>query len=68
MEGHSLGGACGHSKAQELFLFPHQRKLCTEGLLGRHPLGNAWDRENTARITHDNYCTPAHTYLFISFM
>ena len=39
MGGHSLGGACGHIKAHGLSLFPHQRKLCTEGLLGRHALG-----------------------------
>ena len=36
---YSLGGACGHIKAHGLSLFPHQRKLCTEGLLGRHALG-----------------------------
>ena len=39
MGGHSLGGACGHSKTYELSLFPLQRKLCSEGLLGRHALG-----------------------------
>ena len=41
--GHSLGGACGHIKVHihvcGLSLFPHQRKLCTESLLGRHALG-----------------------------
>ena len=37
--GHSLGGACGHIKAHRLSLLPHQRKLCAEGLLGRHALG-----------------------------
>ena len=43
--GHSLGGARGHIKAHGLSLFPHQRKLCTEGLLG---LGYA--RKNTIYI------------------
>jgi hypothetical protein len=37
--GHSLGGACGHIKAFGLSLFPHQRKFCIDGLLGRHALG-----------------------------
>ena len=37
--GHSLGGDCGHIKAYGLALFPHQRELQTEGLLGRHALG-----------------------------
>ena len=37
--GHSLGGACDHNKAHGLFLLPHQRKFCTEGLFGRHALG-----------------------------
>ena len=37
--GHSLGGASDHNKAHGLSLFPHQRKLCIEGLLGRHALG-----------------------------
>ena len=35
---HALGGVCGHNNAYGLSLFPHQRKLCTEGLLGRHAL------------------------------
>ena len=39
MGGHSLSGACGHSKTYEISLFPHQRKLSSEGLLGRHALG-----------------------------
>ena len=29
---HSLGGTSDHNKAQELSLFPHQKRLCTEGL------------------------------------
>ena len=29
---HSLGGASDHNKAEELSLFPHQKRLCTEGL------------------------------------
>ena len=36
--GHGLGGAHGHIKAHGFSLFPHQRKPCTEGLLGRHAL------------------------------
>ena len=41
MGGQNLGGARGHSKTYmyELSLFSHQRKLCSEGLLGRHALG-----------------------------
>ena len=35
----TLGGACGHNKAYGLSLFPYQRKLCIEDLLGRHALG-----------------------------
>jgi hypothetical protein len=35
----SRGGACGHNKAYGLPLFPHQKELRTEGLLGRHALG-----------------------------
>ena len=34
-----MGGARAHIKAQGLSLVPHQRKLCTEGLLGQHALG-----------------------------
>ena len=37
--GHSLGGARGHIKAHGLSPFPHQRKLCTEGLLALGMLG-----------------------------
>ena len=37
--GPTLGGASDHNKAHGLFPFPHQRKSCTEGLLGRHALG-----------------------------
>ena len=33
-----MGGAIGHIKAITLLLFPHQRKICTEGLLGRYAL------------------------------
>ena len=36
--GQNLGGATGHIKAIILLPFPHQRKVCTEGLLGRHAL------------------------------
>ena len=36
--GHGLGRACGHIKAFGVSPFPHQRKFCTEGLLGRHTL------------------------------
>ena len=36
--GHTLGGGCGHIKAFGISLFTHQRKFCTEGLLGRHAL------------------------------
>ena len=32
--GHGLGVACGHIKALGLFPFPHQRKICAEGLQG----------------------------------
>ena len=35
MGGHGLGVACGHIKAFGLFPFPHQRKLCAEGLQDR---------------------------------
>ena len=38
MGGCGLGVACGHIKAFGLFPFPHQRKICTEGLQGRHAL------------------------------
>ena len=31
-----MGMACGHIKAFSLFPFPYQRKICTEGLQGRH--------------------------------
>ena len=34
--GRGLGVACGHIKAFDLFLFPHQTKICSEGLQGRH--------------------------------
>ena len=34
-----MGGACDHNKAHGLSLFPHQSKICTKGLLGRHALG-----------------------------
>ena len=33
-----MGVACGHIKGFGLFPFPHQRKLCAEGLQGRHAL------------------------------
>ena len=36
--GHDLGGACSHIKALGFSPFPHQKKVCTEGLLGRHAL------------------------------
>ena len=36
--GHSWGMAYGHNKAFDLFPFPHQRKICSEGLQGRHTL------------------------------
>ena len=36
---HTLGGVCGHNKAYGLSLFPHQREICPEVLLGRHALG-----------------------------
>ena len=32
------GMACGHIKDLGLLPFPHQRKICTQGLLGRHAL------------------------------
>ena len=35
---HGLGVVCGHIEAFGLFPFPHQRKICTEGLQGRHAL------------------------------
>ena len=38
MGGHGLGVAYGHIKAFGLFPFPHQRKVCVEGLQGRHAL------------------------------
>ena len=38
MGGHGWGVAYGHIKASSLFPFPHQRKICTEGLLGRYAL------------------------------
>ena len=34
----NLGGVTDHIKAITLLPFPHQRKVCTEGLLGRHAL------------------------------
>ena len=33
-----LGRVCGHIKAFEFLPFPHQRKIYTEGLLGRYAL------------------------------
>ena len=36
--GRGLGVACGHIKAFGLFPSPHQRKICSEGLQGRHAL------------------------------
>ena len=36
--GRGWGMAYGHIKAFDLFPFPHQRKICTEGLQGRHVL------------------------------
>ena len=36
--GRGMGVACGHIKAFGLFLFPHQTKICSEGLQGRHAL------------------------------
>ena len=36
--GHALGGGCGHIKVFGISLFAHQRKFCTEGLLGRYAL------------------------------
>ena len=38
MGGHGLGMACGHIDAFGLFPFPHQGKVCTEGLQGRYAL------------------------------
>ena len=34
--GHDLGGVCSHIKAFGFSPFPHQKKVYTEGLLGRH--------------------------------
>ena len=36
--GHCLGWACSHVKAFGSSPFLYQRKICTEGLLGRHAL------------------------------
>ena len=36
--GHGLGMVCGHIEAFGLFPFPHQGKICAEGLQGRHAL------------------------------
>ena len=41
MGGNGWGVACGHIKAFGLFPFPHQRKICTEGLF-------KYARENTS--------------------
>lgn len=38
MGGHGWGVACDHIKALGLFPFPHQRKIFTESLQGRHAL------------------------------
>ena len=38
MGGHGLGVVYGHIEAFGLFPLPHQRKLCAEGLQGRHAL------------------------------
>ena len=38
MGARGLGMACSHIRAFGLFPFPHQRKICTEGLQGRHAL------------------------------
>ena len=38
MRGHNLCVVCGHIEAFGLFPFPHQRKICAEGLQGRHAL------------------------------
>ena len=34
MGGHGSGVACSHIEAFGLFPFPHQRKVCAEGLQG----------------------------------
>ena len=36
--GHGWGVACGYTKALGRFPFPHQRKVCIEGLQGQHAL------------------------------
>ena len=36
--GRGLGVVCGHIKAFGLFPFPHQTKMCSEGLQGRYAL------------------------------
>ena len=38
MGGHGWGMAYGHIKAVDIFPFPHQRNIHTEGLQGRHAL------------------------------
>ena len=58
--GQNLGGATGHIKAITLLPFPHQRKVHTEGLLGRHALiMHAWGEHcNIMSGVHVDPCTP----------
>ena len=53
---HGLGVACGHIKAFGLFPYPHQRKICAEGLQGQHAshvsmLGRTLDRIDVKEIS-----------------
>ena len=55
MGGRGWGMAYGHIKAFDLFPFPHQRKICTEGLQGRHALGRTLDihKQTYACLNHE---------------
>ena len=53
MGGHGLGVAYDHIKAFSLSPFPHQRKICAEGLQGQHALSMFGRTQQTVPIyTH----------------
>ena len=75
IRGRGVGEVCDHNKGLGLSHSPHQREICTEGLLGRHALGmlgRTLDRPNlhTTKITYisnytvaSRYCHCWHDYL-----
>ena len=60
MGGRGWGTAYGHIKAFDLFPFPHQRKICTEGLQGRHALSMLG---RTLVLIHCSQQTYIYTYI-----